>query len=839
MHSRQSRFHLLATAMQIGAAALVLTSAPAWAQSRTFDIATMPLGQALRSVSQSSGTQIIFADALVRGKTAPRLQGYYTPDAAIALLLASSGLVARTAPSGAIMVVRSQPGSSDISGQGAAVASTGTSRQNDASEANGEIIVTANKSRQRLIDVPSSVTAETGAQLRRRGATRLQDIVATTPGLTNPGQGGGNGTNLVIRGVTTDTSQNLKQSTVAVLFDDIPVDPSTAGLESTSLRIVDIERVEVLRGPQGTLFGSGSLSGAVRYITNKPDATRLSGSIEGSFAGTKSGADSQWGNAVLNVPVVTDRVALRAVGYAFDDGGWVDNIRSNRENVNRNRTYGGRVALLAQATENFLVTLTGAYQDSHDSAGGESLYFAPANSTKQVSNARDSGDSRVKSTLANLGLTYDLGGVSLFSSSTYIRRKVEFLQDFGYYADLLQLQFHLPSLNNAAPGRTYNSSNIYTQELRLASNGSGPFVWTIGGFYLKSKTPSGGQIITAPGLRPYLGTDSLVNVSAPGSQEEIAGFGQATYTIGRKLDLTAGLRVSRTTLNITSTASGLLINGSTTPQTFKLPSRETTVNPRFSVLYRSSDELSIYAQAARGYRVGGANITAGLGGPGTPLTYGSDHLWNYEVGAKTNLMDGHLQINADVYYIDWKNLQVSLENNNLNYTGNAGSARIYGFEAEVAAKPASWLDLGGSLSLSNAALTEDAPTLVRTTGIVGAKDGDRLPASPRVQGSVYGQLNFQIKDEAAYIRASGQYIGSSYTDFASQGVRFGDYAIVDLRAGIVHKNVEITIFARNLLDGDGKQSASPGGTVGPIIANAQYAYRIRPRTVGLTGRVAF
>lgn len=702
-----------------------------------------------------------------------------------------------------------------------------------------EIVVTATKSRQRLIDVPVSITAESGEQLRRRGATQLQDLVATTPGLSNPGQGGGNKTNLVIRGVTTDMSANLKQSTVSVLFDDIPVDPSTAGLLTTNLRLVDIERVEVLRGPQGTLFGSGSLSGAVRYITNKPDASAFSGSIEGSYAGTKSGADSKWGNVVLNVPLVTDRVAVRAVGYDFSEGGWIDNIRTKQNNVNRTRTYGGRVALEAKATDQMEVTLTGAYQKGHDTASGGSLYTQPAGYSTQVNDGRAGTQSYVKSALANLGVTYDFGNVTLFSSSTYINRKVDILEDFGYYAEYLQAIYRLPALNTSAPGKTYGHSDIYQQEVRLASNGDGPFRWTAGGFYLKSKTPEGGQMITAAGLAPYLGTGNLADVRSPGSQEEIAGFGQAVYSVADKLDITAGLRVSRTTLDINSISSGILMTGGTNVVTFKLPSRDTTYNPRVSVLYRPTSQLSLYAQAARGYRVGGANLTAGLGGPGIPLTYSSDSLWNYEAGAKASLMDGRLQINGDVYYIDWSDIQVSLVSNNINYTGNAGSARIYGFELEVAARPTSWLDLGGSLSLSDGALTQDAPTLVRTTGIVGAKDGDRLPGSSKSQGSAYAQFNFRLQDNRAYIRASGQYVGSGYTDFDEQGVRFGDYATFDLRGGVIYNNVEFTLFARNLLDSDGVRAAAEASRLGPIVVNARYAYRVRPRTVGLTARVGF
>jgi iron complex outermembrane receptor protein len=817
----------------------VVCATPAMAQQRTFYVPAQSAANAIPEFARQAGVQIIAAGSKLRGKRTSTVKGQMDVRAALQILIDGTGLRVAT-DNGATIVLAEGNGTSDSgSSPDVAIAQTDTGAQVDTTEASGDIIVTATKSRQRLIDVPASITAENAAQLRRRGATQLQDIVEATPGLSNAGAGAGNSANLVIRGVTTDTALTLKQSTVAVLFDDIPVDPATASVYTTNLRIVDIERVEVLRGPQGTLFGSGAISGAVRYITNKPDATRFSGSIEGSFAGTSGGANSQWGNLVLNVPLVTDRVAVRAVGYGFDEGGWVDNIRLNHDNVNRNKTYGGRISIAADATDNLTLALTGAYQNSHDYATGASLYAQPSDYDIQVTNGRYS-ESRVKSALANLAVTYSFGSVSLFSSSTYIRRKVENLFDHGYYVNFLQLTQGIPGLSVTQPGRIYNNSDIYTQELRLASDGAGPFRWTFGGFYLRSDTPEGGQTMSVSGLTPYVGTDDLVNVSSPGRQEEISGFGEATYRIHRKLDLTAGVRVSRTTLDITSISTGLLVSGGPAVLTFNLPERETSVNPRVSVLYHPTSQVSVYAQAARGYRVGGANLTAGIGGPGIPRTYASDNLWNYEVGVKTSLMGGRLQINADVYYIDWNDLQVALlSSNNFNYTGNAGAAGIYGAELEVAAKPTSWLDLGGSLSLNDAALTQDAPALVRTTGIVGAKNGDRLPGSPRVQGSAYAQLNFKYKGDTAFVRASGQYVGSSYTDFDSKGIRFGDYGTVDLRAGIVHGNVELTIFARNLLDGDGIRSATPEFSLGPILGAAQYAYRIRPRTIGLTGRVSF
>jgi len=186
-----------------------------------------------------------------------------------------------------------------------------------------EVVVTATKREQRLQDVPSSIVAESGLALEHRGAVQLQDIVDNTPGLSNPSAGSPNQANLVIRGVTTGTSYGLKQATTALLYDDLPIDPGAQGGGTTNLRVVDMERIEVLRGPQGTLFGSGSLSGAVRYVTNKPNLSKYEGSAEVSAASTETGAASYNGTVMLNAPIVNDVAALRAVGYYYNDGGFV------------------------------------------------------------------------------------------------------------------------------------------------------------------------------------------------------------------------------------------------------------------------------------------------------------------------------------------------------------------------------------------------------------------------------------------------------------------------------------------------------------------------------------
>lgn len=706
-----------------------------------------------------------------------------------------------------------------------------------------EIVVTAQKREERLLNVPASITAESQDALQRRGATQLEDIIRNTPGISNAGPGQGNNTAITIRGVSTGTGIGLKQATVSLLFDDIPVDPNTAAIGTTNLRTVDIERVEVLRGPQGTLFGSGALSGAVRFITNKPNLDTFGGAAELTVATTHRGEESFAGNAVVNVPLVDDKLGIRAVGYGYQDGGWVDNLATGQRDVNRVETYGGRLAVAFRPTDRLSLTLTGIYQDSEDKGSGESLYALTlgASDFGRQTSLFKSPSSDLENKLVDLAAEYDLGAVSLFSSTTYGNRKSSTESEAGFYLPLLGFLLGVPGLSGEVPGQTGSDFDNFTQELRLSSNGSGPLRWTIGGFYLKSDG-GGRQTVTAAAIVPIIGTSTLAQLDTKGGQEELAAFGEATYTIANRLDLTAGMRVSRTTVKFATESAGILLTQNPNPAfvvTTDIEQKETVANPRFSVAYRPSTNATFYVQAARGYRVGGPNLSAGLGGGGVPTSYKSDSLWNYEVGAKARLADGRVRLSGAAFYIDWSDIQTALVINNVNYTGNAGSARIKGLEFEAAVRPVDNFEVGGSFLLSDNELTDDVPELTRVTGTLGVFDGERLPASPERQATGYAELSIPAIGDGGYVRGTVQYIGDQFTDFGERGSKFGDYTTLDLRAGVNLGSLEVVAFANNVFDSQGKRSAFDLAAVGPIIAQPQLAYRVRPRTFGLTLRARF
>ena len=706
-----------------------------------------------------------------------------------------------------------------------------------------EIIVTATKRKESLQNVAASIVAETGAQLEHRGATQLEDIIANTPGLTNPSTGPANQTNLVIRGVTTGASAGLTQSTVSILYDDIPIDPA-ASEGTTDLRVVDIARVEVLRGPQGTLFGAGSLSGAVRYVTNQPNLNDFQASIAATAAATETGGPSQNGTLMMNAPIVQGALGLRAVGYYFDDGGWIADQITGQRDINDTQTGGGRVMLAFRPSDRFRGDLTVMYQDSKDYAEGDSLYAQPGGyGDKEVSDGINEPLYEAKNAITSLSLQYDYDWASLDSITSYQdRRNGWYGQDYFYVPLVTGI---VSGFQNPVQGADQNVNLIdeenFTQEFRLTSRDNGPLKWIAGTFFLNSAAHATQQNYSDL-VAPYIGGSDIVNLQIPGTQREVAGFGHLTYTLADHWDLGVGVRVSRETLDDNVTTGGFLPVGSVSASAFiakRYHEADTPTTPNFSLDYRANADLTLYGEIARGFRVGGINTTSGTGGRPTPQTYGPDSLWNYELGAKGRALDGRVAYSTDIYYMNWTNIQVSLQNTLGNYTGNAGNAALYGFEGQVDSRLLPWLQAGASLSLSHNRITQGVDNLSTAIGVINVEPGDRLPDSPESQASLYAETDFDAFSRPAYLRLSGDYTGVEYTGFAETGTKFGDFTTANLRAGMTFDRVELTAFLDNAFNTAGRRGALDPAQAGPVFINHQDVFYIRPRTVGLTARVEF
>ncbi len=716
-----------------------------------------------------------------------------------------------------------------------------------------DVIVTATRRPERLQRVPISITSVGERELKQRGTDDLSGIAQLAPGLNLNNQGVAQ-ENPTMRGVSTgaSTNQGAQQATVGLYIDDIPAQSAAVQGGAVDIPLFDIQRVEVLRGPQGTLFGSGSLSGGIRILTNKPDMEKYGATIEVTGSGTENGGANDAVNLEGNFPIVPDKLAVRVVGYDRFASGYIDNIVTRQKDVNDLRNWGGRVLVDAQPTPDLNVLLTFLHENAYGSSDGRSVY---GTSNPDVDPARDENTLSEAGEFSqyvgyNLAASYDLGSVRLFDSTTYAVRESGGSLDFSGYQNLVLGLFGAPpgDFNRPDAGRDFSTSDTFTQEVRLSSEGDGPLKYTVGAFY-QHITGSAGQTIFSSLVENYLGQflggpkpafGNLGDLQATADQSEEAVFGEGTYTAGL-FDFTLGLRASRTEVSFVTRTTGITFTNSLSTVPVVTPGSEKgyPVTPRFAVDYRLDPNLTVYAQISRGFRTGGPNLTYGFG-PGIPASYTSDTLWNYELGEKAQLLGGRLRVNSDVYFIDWSNIQIPTQSSAGNlFIQNAGNAHSFGLETEIAASPLPWLDVGSSVSLNRAEIASNDPTLVRATGALGVAVGDRLPAAPQFTISDYAQVNFDMLARAAYFRVDQNYVSEESTDFADHGAKFGNYNLVNFRAGVHLGSAELVAFVNNAFENQGINNALDATFADHFATQLKAAFRNRPLTAGLTFRESF
>ena len=681
-----------------------------------------------------------------------------------------------------------------------------------------DIVVTATRRDESIQKVPISITALNEATIKRTGADSFADYAKTIPGLVYNQNGANSGT-FAIRGISTGTLAANTQSPVAIYYDDLPTLDTYLPLGTPDLRLFDVDRVEVLRGPQGTLFGSGSLGGAIRIITHKPDLNEFNGKAEATVEATQGGRPSIGANLAVNIPLVTDKLAARIVGYYRHDGGWVDNVTTDRKNVNKQESYDIRGMLRYDATDrlNFLANISYQRDSPTDSAYvtyGPAGYTYTGATPQYVTN---------RQFIANLVANIDFGFGKLTSSTTYSKRGNNSARDFT------PIIIEVYGLNAPSPVSDNITTKSFAQELRLASTSEGPFQWLVGGFYQRNKQHID-EFITTPGFGAALGlpTDQSIYGFYDVTSTQKAVFGEASYNITEKLKATAGVRIAWTEISLFSQADGDL-NGGFSELSRK--TRNNAVTPKFALSFQATRDVMVYAQAAKGFRVGQNNLTPltdPVSGDPIPLDYKSDSLWNYEGGVKSTLFDGKVTANAAIYYIDWKNIQLKTESAvGFAYVGNAGQARSYGAEIELKLRPVKAIEVGSAISINRNKLLSVIPGAAATVG-------DRLPGTPRFTISNYAQYTLDVGGDASvYGRLAHQYLGKAYSDFRNAtALQFGGYNEFDFRLGYQSGRYELVAFVDNLTNQDNFTNAVR-------ISNGPAAIRIRPRTIGLTARTQF
>ncbi len=697
--------------------------------------------------------------------------------------------------------------------------------QDAASDPNG-IVVTATRHNERLQDVPLSVTAFTQAELTQKGIVGYEGIARETPGVVLDHRSDNN-LSVTTRGISTNGYQAGLQSSTTVYLDELPL--TTIGNSVTlDPNLYDVERVEFLRGPQGTLFGSGSLSGALRILTRAPDLNNFDASALVDLGVTPDGGGiRQRYNGMVNVPLATDSLGLRVVGFYRHEDGYLDNLGTGVKNSNTLKDWGGRASLLWKPVDRLSIRLTGIYENSHPNDA--SLASPNLGDRKRYSTIPDLYTSKTQ--LYNATIDYDFGAAHLTSSSSYAYQDGLFDVDLtGTFASAT-----VP-IQNAIPFYLFDHGiwKTFVQETRISSNPGGKLDWTVGAYYLHRDLFLDGRETSTPA---YLAAHHITGLPADGTfttfpsdtrTYELAGFADLTYHLSDQFAVSGGLRYGKyggTTHSFPGFGSQYFVYAiygisgplAVTP-TAAATSRYPTASKaswKASVTYKPTHDLTAYATVATGYRTPVYNARAGsvsLVNPNDlviPSGATSDNLVNYEVGLKGRFLDGKLTANVAAYYIDWNNIQVQAnrQSDSVQFATNVGHAVSKGLEAEIVVAPVHGLIFGLNGSLNDSKVTD---LTASEAAISGAVKGARL-ASPHVQGSFYGSYGYGLGGSTTgFTSFQIQYVGSFPNGFPntpgqptvhSALYAFSDpYTFINLQTGIKVGKISGTLYVENLLN---------------------------------------
>lgn len=677
---------------------------------------------------------------------------------------------------------------------------SGSSPSNNSGDALEEIVVTATKhGAESLQTIPIAITAISQAELGAMGAKEFEDYARSVPGLAFVDAGPAFKT-YVIRGIN---ATGTGVATVGQYVDDILI---TGDLRQPDLRLYDIQRIEVLRGPQGTLYGSGSLSGTIRTITNPPDPTGYHANIIANVSDTEHGSGNYNEAITFNAPL-SDKAALRVTAYDDQESGFINNVRLGTKGVNAEHTDGARAALLVNVDDATKLTANVFYQstktdgrDIVDKADGD---LGRYNTDQYV---HDPFNSEFK--IYNLTLNHDFSWAALDFSTSYFDRA----DDNKFDSTLFDLSFgpdfftQVVGLSTAdALTDQADTTKYFTNELRLASHFGGRAEFVAGVFQQHVQTtfltlvattnPSG--YLNNP-LEPVFGQFQAH------STEQYALFGEASYKFTSQLTGLVGARAfyadESDDLNSTHPFGGF----SPPVATPTLYSHAHKVTPKAYLSYQLTPDAMVYASISQGFRIGGGNLANVTPLPPQDRTYQPDSLWNYEIGAKTAWLDHRVIANSSLFYIDWSNIQVSDftdDTNALTFIANAGKARVYGTEFELEARLTRSFMIGGTLALVEAQLTQDQPS---SNAQFAGHAGDLFPNVPQVSGSLFAQYTHALNATLeGFGRIDYSYTGRQGTQFSPENPIYNvvpAYDLLGLRLGVRTNSWEAALFGRNLLN---------------------------------------
>jgi iron complex outermembrane recepter protein len=719
---------------------------------------------------------------------------------------------------------------SDSMGVLALLAGAGPVVAQDADEeALGDMVVTAQKRSERIQDVPVSITAVDGSRLVDDGSTQLTDYAAYVPGMYVDSNGTPGQSTISLRGIGPMGSS----ATVGMYIDEAPIGSSgiynSTSVLTFDLMPYDVRRIEVLRGPQGTLYGANSIGGQLNYVTVAPALDEFEGKVGVEALDVQDASDTDFNyGARLSFPLVEDSLGV-SLSYARRElPAYINNIQTGEEDINEGTQEGARLGVLWQPSDRTSISLSALRQEVE--SDGNAVLMEDENGVP-VGDGLSTNlllPEPYESTfdLYSLALNFGIGDLALTSVTSYSTAEFSVMQDASRFFGTL-LGGVLSDLLN-----TFDQEKL-TQEIRLASPEIERFEWLVGGFYtdednevgqlLSAYDPTTGALI--PGLNP------TAVVQLPNEYQEYAAFANGTYKFTDAFHLSAGLRYARNDQDFRQVSFGVVVPPADDPGT----SEEDVVTYSLSPEWHVGEDSLVYARIATGYRPGGPNVLI----PGVPPTVDSDNMTSYEIGLKSIAAGGNVQFEAAAFFMDWEDIQLAVTfPNGLGGLANAGTAESKGVEGSMTWLAGDNLTLGMNAAYTDGKLTSDTDT--------GGQDGDRLPRTPEWSGALSADYVLESGNDLSW-RFGGlvRYVGDRLSDPTSEpdSIVADAYTTLDLSAAVtIRDRFTIRAYARNVTDEDADLSRStsiansaPGGAPPQHIAVTP----LQPRTVGLVVDVGF
>ncbi|MEM8659460.1 MAG: TonB-dependent receptor [Pseudomonadota bacterium] len=737
-----------------------------------------------------------------------------------------------------------------------------------------EVIVTASKREQNLQDVAAAVTALTGNDIETLGATDITDLAHRVPGLSVIRTDRSNN-QLAIRGLTSFTSNPSEFPMVGVYFDEVPISES----RTPDIGLVDLARVEVLRGPQGTLYGEGSMGGTIKYISNRPDVEQIGGFLSGEGRSIDDGGDGYKAEGAINLPIIKGSSAFRLAGLYEDGYGFITNEANGEDNADDYKRYALRGSLLFDLTDALSVTLMGAYQKFE---GG----IPPSVFPEAIDGVTPPGLEQPSETagyrvapmftndeinIFNALIEYDLGSAVITSSTSYYDRDRDGSADEATTARIVEDGF-APlgalvgisdfTVDQGVRTQFDTGNEVFSQEIRLVSNGDGPLGYAVGAYYRDRDVDTNNDTVSDDlgDINPllfqagissdpdYVGGLQLARSSV--NFKQWAVFSELTYNLTEKFAVTGGLRYFKEDVKgnqfiaVPDTSLSSIGSSFFQPIVSDFPELETSDDDvlwKLVFSYDATDDMLLYAQAATGFRPGGVNPRANPDpNVDSPNFFDSDSVTSFEVGMKSQWWDGRAVVNLAAYYSELDDAQFQDSRDpQFPVVRNSGGAEVSGVEAELSVFPIDSLQLGLNFSIIDAEFSEDSLPFVDANGntIYVIEDGQQIPLSRDKTASIfadyrqglsygwdlfaYGEVNYADGTPVNTVREE---TGTGFNFYT-----LDDATVLNMQLGLETDVWRVVLFVDNATD----EFIEVGGSPADGIA------RDYPRSFGLRGRISF